>query len=115
VEIRHCPGGRPTDDAAGWGRLYVNGGARIIGAGKRRCLRVWQTTFGLKPARSKGATPNLAEPSTSASGSRREGAASRRHHRVDTLIRGTSEFGGMVPSIVPNLFDRSAQIAAFFN
>jgi len=114
VEIRHCPGGRPTDDAAGWGSLHIIGGARIIGAGKRRCLRVWQTTFGLKPARSKGATPTRLNLQLA----RRDhvgGAASRSHHRDDTLIRGTSEFGGMVPSIVPNLFGRSAQIAAFFN
>jgi len=37
VQIRHYPGGRPADDAAGWGSLHVTGGARIIGAGKQRC------------------------------------------------------------------------------
>jgi hypothetical protein len=44
------------DDAAGWGSLNVTGGARIIGAGKRRCRKttggyqsLWMPRMALGP------------------------------------------------------------------
>jgi hypothetical protein len=72
VEIRHYPGGRPADDAAGRRSLHVTGGARIIGAanggaearravinryGRRmwRWVRVCYRTSSTKMARSPAA------------------------------------------------------------